>query len=111
MRLIRIGIGCVDTTVGAVQTQTDELIRRALAMGDAGLTLGCFPEQVIGGYPAEDLVQWQTYVGAQRRALERIARATEDLPTVCVLGLITAVGGHLYNTAADVDRLLDVLSS
>ena len=94
----------MDTTVGAVQSQTVELIRLARAMGEAGVTLGCFPEQVIGGYPAEDLVQWQTFVGAQRRALERFARATEDVPTVCVLGLVTAAGGHLYNTAAVLHR-------
>jgi NAD+ synthase (glutamine-hydrolysing) len=94
----------VDTTVGAVRSQANQLIRRALEMGEGGITLGCFPEQVIGGYPAEDLVQWQAFVSAQRRGLEQVARSTEDLPTVCIMGLVAAVGGHLYNCAAVLHR-------
>jgi NAD+ synthase (glutamine-hydrolysing) len=34
----------------------------ACEMAAADVTVGAFPEQVIGGYPAEDLVQWRGFV-------------------------------------------------
>lgn len=104
MRLIRIGLGTLETTVGAVDAHAGRILALARTMAEQEVTLGCFPEQVIGGYPAEDLVQWPAFIAAQWRTLERIARATEDMPTVFVLGLVTGVGGHLYNTAAVLHR-------
>ncbi len=56
-------------------------------MADADVTIGAFPEQVVGGYPPEDLVQWPASSIGQRRSLERFAHETAELPTVFVLGL------------------------
>lgn len=76
----------------------------AREMAAADVTIAGFPEQVIGGYPPEDLVQWRGFLDAQRRELERFARETEDAATVYVLGLAVAVGGQLFNAAAIVHR-------
>jgi NAD+ synthase (glutamine-hydrolysing) len=73
-------------------------------MAAADVTIAGFPEQVVGGYPPEDLVQWRSFLDSQRRELERFARETEDAPPVFVLGLAVAVGGQLFNTAAIVHR-------
>ncbi len=73
-------------------------------MAEAGVTLGAFPEQVIGGYPPEDLVQWRGFVDAQRRSLEAFAADTAGLPTVFVLGLAVPVQSLLFNAAAVVHR-------
>lgn len=100
MRLIKIGLANVDTTVGAVRSNADRVLTLARAMAAEGVTVGCFPEQVLGGYPPEDLIQWSAYVKAQRRELERLARETADLGTVFVLGMTVNVGGQLFNTAA-----------
>ncbi len=102
MRLIKIGIGTVSSTVGAVRSNTDRVLAGARAMAAEEVTLGCFPEQVIGGYPPEDLIQWRQFVEAQRRQLDRFAAATAELPTVWVLGTTVAVGSQLYNCAAVV---------
>lgn len=102
MRLIKIALGNVDTTVGAVRTNADRVLAMARAMAAEDVTLGCFPEQVLGGYPPEDLIQWRGYVAAQRAELERLARETADLKTVFVLGVAVPVGGQLFNTAAVV---------
>jgi len=104
MRLIRLALANVNSTVGALATTTDRAVVLAHEMADDGATLGCFPEQMIGGYPAEDLVQWPTFVARQRTELERFARHTATRDTVYVLGLVTAVGGQLFNTAAVVHR-------
>lgn len=102
MRLIRIGIGSVDPTVGAVRSNVDQLLGQARAMAADGVTVGCFSEQVVGGYPPEDLIQWRAYVAAQRVELERFAAETAALPTVFVAGVAVAVGGQMFNCAAVV---------
>jgi len=104
MRLIRIATASVNTTVGAIQSHADRIIDLARSMAEHDVTVGCFPEQVIGGYPAEDLVQWQSFVDAQLHALHGIAKATEDVPTVLALGLTVGYDGHLYNAAAVLHR-------
>lgn len=111
MRLVKIGIASVNSTVGAVTSNTDRCIEMAHAMATDNVTLAAFPEQVIGGYCPEDLVQWPGFVSSQRRELERFAAQTEALATVFALGLVVGVGGDLYNVAALVHRGAVVLFS
>jgi NAD+ synthase (glutamine-hydrolysing) len=104
MRLVKIAIGSVNTTVGAVETNVTRALELAHGMALAGATVGCFQEQVVGGYPPEDLVQWRSFVDAQWDALERFARETADHGTVFVLGVTVAHEAHRYNCAAVVHR-------
>jgi len=102
MRLIKIGIGSADPTVGAVRSNVDRLLAQARAMVAEGVTVGCFSEQVVGGYPPEDLVQWRAFLAAQRAELERFAAELADAPTVFVVGIAVAAGGQIFNCAAVV---------
>jgi NAD+ synthase (glutamine-hydrolysing) len=102
VRLIQIAVASVDPTVGAVRSNVDRMLAMAREMGEAGVTLGCFSEQVVGGYPPEDLIQWRSYVDFQRAELERFARETADAPAVFVTGIAVAVGGQIFNCAAVV---------
>ncbi len=104
MRLVRIGLAGINNTVGAFRSNTDQVLERARQMAQDQCTVGCFQEQVIAGYPTEDLIQWEGFVGAQWQQLERFAKQTEPFrfPAVFVLGLTVEEGGHLYNCAAVV---------
>ena len=102
MRLIKLGIANVDSTVGAVKSNTDRVVKIAAEMARDDVTLAAFPEQVIGGYAAEDLVQWRGFVESQWEELGRFARATADLATVFVVGVTAGIGGDLFNCAAVV---------
>ena len=104
MRLIRVAIANVDTTVGAVRSNVDRLVRVAREAAADGATLVAFPEQCIAGYSPEDLVQWRTFVDAQWTELERFAAETKELAAAFVLGLVVARGPHLYNAACVVHR-------
>lgn len=104
MRLIKVAVANANPTVGAVRSNTDKVLQLARAIGAEEATLACFPEQVIGGYPAEDLIQWRAFVAAQRTELERFAVETKELPTVYVLGVAISVGAQLFNCAAVVHR-------
>jgi NAD+ synthase (glutamine-hydrolysing) len=100
LRLARFAIASANATVGAVRTNTARLVALAHEAARAGATLVAFPEQVLGGYSPEDLVQWRPFVAAQLSELERFAKDTADLGIVSVLGMTVARGAHLYNVAA-----------
>lgn len=102
MRLVKLAVSSLSPTVGAVRSNAALVLADARAMAADGVTLGAFPEQVLGGYPPEDLVQWRAFLDAQRRALDAFARDTSDLPTVFVLGLALPVDSLLFNAAAVV---------
>jgi len=102
MRLVKIAVASVNTTVGAVDSNVRRLVEMAHSMEDHDVTLACFPEQVVGGYPPEDLIQWSEFVRAQRRGLDRFAAETAGLPTVFAVGLAVDVGAQLFNCAAVV---------
>jgi NAD+ synthase (glutamine-hydrolysing) len=100
MRLARIALANVNATVGACRSNVDRAIALARAAAADGATLVAMPEQVVGGYPPEDLIQWRAFVEAQGAELRRFARETAALPCACVLGLVAARGANLYNVAA-----------
>ncbi|WP_437812985.1 NAD(+) synthase [Sorangium sp. So ce1078] len=102
MRLVKIGIANVNATVGAVRSNTDRCLALARSMARDDVTLAVFPEQVIGGYASEDLVQWPAFVASQQRELRRFAEETARLRTVFVIGVTVGVGGDLFNAGAIV---------
>src|SRR5206468_1249663 len=87
MLLVKLAIVNVDSTVGAVRSNVDRCIDLARAVSAGGATIAVFPEQFVGGYATEDLVQWRGFVASQRRELERFAAETRGLATVFAVGL------------------------
>jgi NAD+ synthase (glutamine-hydrolysing) len=102
MRLVKIGLASVNTTVGAFGANVDRAVALAKALAADGTSIAVFPEQCIAGYPAEDLVQWQSFVDRQWTELVRFASETSALPMVSVLGVAVAHRGLRYNCAAVV---------
>lgn len=102
MRLVKIGLAQVNTTVGAFRANVDRAIKQAQRMSADAVTVGVFQEQLVSGYPPEDLVQWAGYVDRQWEELSRFAQATARLPTVFVLGVAVSVNGLRFNCAAVV---------
>lgn len=104
MRLVRVALCNVNTTVGAVRSNVDRAIELAHAAAADHATVVAYPEQLVGGYPPEDLVQWRAFVAAQWRELERVAAATRALGCLLVPGVTVARGSGVYNCAALVQR-------
>src|ERR1700710_1127345 len=104
MRLRQLRTAHRQPTGGAARADTGRCLELARAMAADDVTVAAFPEQVIGGYAAEDLVQWIAFVASQRTELERFALETRELATVFCLGVTIGVGGDLFNCAAVVHR-------
>ncbi|MBN1410640.1 MAG: NAD(+) synthase [Spirochaetales bacterium] len=102
MRLINIGFANINTHVGAFKTNTDKVIEFMKLMKEKSCTIGCFQEQVISGYPSEDLIQWHSFVDAQWTELNRvldISRSKGFNRTAFILGITVEQKGNLYNSA------------
>jgi NAD+ synthase (glutamine-hydrolysing) len=102
MRLVKLGLAAVNTTVGAFGKNVERALAMAREMAAQHVTVAMFPEQLVGGYPQEDLVQWQRFVDRQWIELERYANETAKLPLVSCLGVTVAHQGLRYNCAAVV---------
>ncbi len=102
MRLVKVGLASVNTTVGATHANVERALRLAGEMASAGVTVAAYPEQMVGGYPPEDLIQWQGFVEEQWRALQLFAESTQKQPLVHVLGVAVIHQGLRYNCAAVV---------
>jgi len=103
MRLIKIGIANINTTIGAFKTNTDKIIECMEPIKESRCTIGCFHEQTISGYPAEDFVQWESFVTGQLESLKKIAEASKvkkGTGPVFTIGLTVEIKGHLYNSCA-----------
>jgi NAD+ synthase (glutamine-hydrolysing) len=100
MRLVRVALANANTTVGACRSNVSRAVGLARAAAADGATIVALPEQVIGGYPPEDLVQWRAFVDAQWTELQRFAAETVSLGCASAVGLVVARGPHLYNVAA-----------
>lgn len=102
MRLIRIGLAHLNSTVGAFDSNTRGLLSAAVELSQRGATVICFAEQAISGYPCEDLVLWDGFVQGQWSRLEAIAEKSQTLEgkPVLILGVAVKDGEQIYNCAA-----------
>ncbi len=100
MRLVKVGLGSINTTVGAFGANVDRALEQVREMAVGNVTIALFPEQLIGGYPCEDLVQWHSFIDRQWVELERYTKETATLPMLSVIGVAIAHQGMRYNCAA-----------
>ena len=97
MARLRVALCQINTTVGDLDGNVDRVVA-ALEQAEAeGCDLAVFPELALTGYPPEDLLLKPGFVGDNRRALDRVARASGAC--AAVVGFVD-VGRDLYNAAA-----------
>lgn len=104
MDLLRIALANINTTVGAVTSNVDKAVAACEAAARDSASIVALPEQAIGGYVQEDLVQWRRFVDAQWTALERFAHETRSLDLTTAVGLTVEHDARLYSAAALVRK-------
>src|SRR2546429_179006 len=100
---MRIAIAQEDPTVGDLAGNLARLEAAVVAARGQGCQLVVFPELALTGYPPRDILERRAFVRDTWRAVERLALATRDGPTVFV-GTVEEnrgdEGRHLWNAAA-----------
>jgi NAD+ synthase (glutamine-hydrolysing) len=95
---VRIALAQVNSTVGALEVNAALVIDRMREAEAAGADIVAFPELVISGYPPEDLLLKDHFVGRCWSALQQVAAACQR---ICALvGVPVADGAAVYNAAA-----------
>jgi NAD+ synthase (glutamine-hydrolysing) len=84
---IRVGLAQVDPTVGDLSANADAVVRWTRDAHAAGCHLVAFPEMMLPGYPAEDLVLRRSFVEASVALVPALARrlADEGLGEIAVI--------------------------
>jgi NAD+ synthase (glutamine-hydrolysing) len=97
MRKLRLALAQINATVGDFDANVAR-VRDTLAKAEAlGAELVLFPELVLCGYPAEDLLLKSDFLEANRRALLSLAPAARRV--TAVVGFADR-GDDVYNAAA-----------
>jgi NAD+ synthase (glutamine-hydrolysing) len=94
---LRVALCQINTTVGDLDGNVDRVVAALGEAADLGCDLAVFPELALPGYPPEDLLLKPGFVGDNRRALDRVARASGAC--AAVVGFVD-VGRDLHNAAA-----------
>ena len=98
---MRIYIGQINPTVGAINANT-ELIRRTYEAGvKAGAEVVMVPELAVTGYPPRDLLDREVFIKAALDARDAIASATGGVPLIfgCITRNRSWCGKPLHNAA------------
>ncbi|MDA0710818.1 MAG: NAD+ synthase [bacterium] len=81
-RQLRIALSQLNVTVGDLEGNRDKIVAHLNAARDKGVHLVLFPELAIPGYPPEDLLFKPRFLEANRRMLDEIIGATENIAAV-----------------------------
>jgi NAD+ synthase (glutamine-hydrolysing) len=100
--VVRNALGQINTTVGDVEGNVDDMSAWAARATDAGADLICFPELAVTGYPPEDLVLRRTFVDDNLAALEELARRSAGGCAV-LTGFVDRSDAGIHNAAALLD--------
>jgi NAD+ synthase (glutamine-hydrolysing) len=95
---MKIALAQINSFVGDIENNSNLIIKRAKEASKKGAELFITPELSICGYPPEDLVLREDFLGACSKALKKIAKA---LPSIKVIvGHPLKKGSKIYNAAS-----------
>jgi NAD+ synthase (glutamine-hydrolysing) len=98
MRLVKVGVACVNQTPLAWDGNLAHLADAITSARDQGVTVLCLPELAITGYGCEDTFFMAGLQDTAFRQLETLAALTEGM--IVAVGLPLYHEKALYNTAA-----------
>lgn len=101
--LFRVAIGQINTTVGAIQKNTDQIMSALKDISQHAPDLIVFPELAITGYPPEDLLHNSEFIRANLKAIKLLAE-NPKLPPFVVGFVDRSKFGQLYNAAAFIRK-------
>ena len=78
MAQLRLALAQHNPVVGDLDGNAEQILAWSRRAADRGAHLVAFPEMVLTGYPAEDLVLRRSFVDASRQTLERLATRLAD---------------------------------
>jgi NAD+ synthase (glutamine-hydrolysing) len=97
MRILRIGLCQINTTVGNIEGNTKKILDYMARGKRMEADLLVFPEMAVTGYPPEDLLFMPRFIEANLKALGRIGQATASI--TAIVGFVDKKE-NIFNSAA-----------
>lgn len=99
---MKVALAQINTTVGALEANTQRMLTLLEQARAGGAELVLFPELAITGYPPLDLLDRESFVEANLACLDRLRAASHGLHVVVgfVDRNVTNGGKRLFNAAA-----------
>jgi len=97
MRILRIGMAQINTTVGDMSGNTKKIISHIDRAKNLGVDLITFPELAITGYPPEDLLLMPPFIKTNLDCLKEIISSTSG---ICAIVGFVDKDDDIYNAAA-----------
>lgn len=105
MRLIKIGLGCVNSKVGAFNQNTQKCLRLIERAKKENISVLVLPELALCGYNPDDLSLWEGFVEENWAALYNVVSHTEGI--FVSIGVLINFENKTYNGVAAIhDRNL-----
>ena len=98
MRIVRVGLAQIDTTVGDIRGNMQVISARIAEARETRCAIVAFPELAVTGYPPEDLVLRRAFCEASHEAVAALAPSVRDI--IAVVGFVDWHNGDAYNAAA-----------
>lgn len=98
MRIARVGIAQINTTVGDLSGNSEKIIHCIEKARNRSIDIIVFPELSITGYPPKDLLLKEKFIKDNLSELQRIKRKTQNI--MAVVGFVNEDCGKIYNSAA-----------
>ncbi|MEO6398725.1 MAG: NAD+ synthase [Tepidiformaceae bacterium] len=98
MRICRVGLAQIDSTVGDLAGNADRIRAAIVAAKEAGCGFVAMPELAVTGYPPEDLLLRRSFCAESRATIETILPSTMGI--VAVVGFVDWNQDDAYNAAA-----------
>lgn len=103
---MKIAIAQMNTTVGALNANTQKIIAHIQQARSQGVELILFPELAITGYPPMDLLDRPDFIELNLQCLQKIAEASQNISTI--VGFIdpnkSGQGKQMHNAAAFIQN-------
>ena len=96
MRILRIGLCQINTTVGDIEGNTKKILDYIAKGKKMSADLLVFPEMAVTGYPPEDLLLMPKFIDANLEAIQTIAKSTSSI--TAIVGFVSK-DGDIFNSA------------
>lgn len=95
---LKIGLAQINFLVGNIAGNVENIIQAAsYARDELGADIIVFPELIVTGYPAEDLLLRKDFIEEANNAIHLIVESVNDI--ALVIGFPELADGKLYNSA------------
>ncbi|PIQ88242.1 MAG: NAD+ synthase [Candidatus Omnitrophica bacterium CG11_big_fil_rev_8_21_14_0_20_42_13] len=95
---LRIAIAQINPIVGDIEFNFNKIHRFILEAREAKADIVTFPELSLCGYPPEDLLLKNEFIGRNISALNKLKKSINDI--IAVVGFVDSKDRKLYNAAA-----------